>query len=191
MAVLLTEKPLSYVRRDIVILAISGSLRAASYNLAALKAACALAPHGVTVQLEDGIGHLPLFNPDHDNAGLASVDAWRARIDAADALLIASPEYAHGVTGVIKNALDWAVSMATFPGKPVALLNTAPRATVAQASLREIMLTMSATLIDAASIDLPLQGSGFDCAAILVRPELCSRLRGALDELALAARERA
>jgi chromate reductase len=175
--------------RDIVILAISGSLRAASYNTAALKAVQLLAPAGVSVQLEGAIGMLPLFNPDLDNAGLALVDAWRARIDAADALLIASPEYAHGVTGVIKNALDWAVSMATFPGKPVALINTSPRATVAQASLREIMRTMSATLVDAASIDLPLQASGYDCDAILAQPALCASLRGALEALALAARE--
>ncbi|MEO7495465.1 MAG: NADPH-dependent FMN reductase [Massilia sp.] len=174
---------------DIVILAISGSLRAASYNTAVLKAACALASAGISVVLEQGIGTLPLFNPDLDNAGLAGVDAWRARIDAADALLIASPEYAHGVTGVIKNALDWAVSMASFPGKPVALINTSPRATVAQASLREILTTMSASLVEAASISLPLQGSGLALDGILARPEMCAGLAAALDALAQAARD--
>jgi chromate reductase, NAD(P)H dehydrogenase (quinone) len=176
---------------DIVILAISGSLRAASYNTAALKAACMLAPAGISVRLEPGIGALPLFNPDLDDAGLPRVDAWRARIDAADALLIASPEYAHGVTGVIKNALDWAVSMASFPGKPVALLNTSPRATVAQTSLREILTTMSACLVEPASISLPLQGSGLTLGGILAQPELCAALGDALAALGQAARERA
>lgn len=176
---------------DIVILAISGSLRAASYNTAALKAACVLAPAGVVVRLEPGIGALPLFNPDLDDAGLPRVEAWRARIDAADALLIASPEYAHGVSGVLKNALDWTVSMASFPGKPVALLNTSPRATLAQASLREILTTMSACLVEPASISLPLQGSGLALDGILDEPVMCAALREALAALAQAARERA
>lgn len=175
--------------RDIVILAISGSLRAASYNTAALKAAARLAPPGVKVQLYQGIGTLPLFNPDLDNADIAAVDDWRAAIDSADALLIASPEYAHGVSGVLKNALDWAVSMASFPGKPVALLNTSPRATIAQASLREILLTMSASLVDAASTSLPLQGSQLNEHGILADDSLGASLRKAIDALADAVRE--
>jgi NAD(P)H-dependent FMN reductase len=167
------------------ILAISGSLRAVSYNTAALRAAARLAPPGVTVRVFDGIGALPLFNPDLDNAPLAPVLTWRAAIDQADALLIASPEYAHGVSGVLKNALDWAVSMPTFPGKRVALLNTSPRAFIAQGALREILVTMSAELVEAASIAVPLQGSQLDFDGILARPDLVEALRGAV--LALAA----
>ena len=100
-------------------------------------------------------------------------------------MLIGSPEYAHGITGVMKNALDWAVSMKTFPGKPVALLNTSPRASHAQGSLHEILSTMSARIVPAASITLPLQGSGVDtAAAVLARADLAGSLRDAL--LALA-----
>jgi NAD(P)H-dependent FMN reductase len=169
------------------ILAVSGSLRAASYNTAALRAAAACAPAGIAVRVFDGIGLLPLFNPDLDDAPLAPVTAWRAALDAADAVLIASPEYAHGVTGVMKNALDWAVSMPTFPGKPVALLNTSPRATHAQAALREILQTMSARLVPEASIALPLQGSGLALDGILARPDLVDALRGVVVALAAAA----
>jgi NAD(P)H-dependent FMN reductase len=168
------------------ILAISGSLRAASYNTAALRAAAMLAPPGVTVRVFDGMGALPLFNPDLDNAPPAPVLAWREAIDAADALLLASPEYAHGVTGVMKNALDWAVSMPTFPGKPVALLNTSPRAHHAQDALREILDTMSARLVPQASIALPLQGSRLDLDGILARPGLAGALREAVITLASA-----
>jgi chromate reductase len=175
--------------KNISILAICGSLRAASLNRAALGAAVRLAPAGTSVYLYEGIGALPLFNPDIDGIGGPHVDDWRARIDAADALLIGSPEYAHGVTGVMKNALDWAVSMKTFPGKPVALLNTSPRASHAQQSLREILLTMSARIISEASISLPLQGNGLDtAAAVLARADLAASLGGALQALAQAVR---
>jgi NAD(P)H-dependent FMN reductase len=166
------------------ILAVTGSLRAASYNTLALRAAALVAPSGVQVRVFDGIGALPLFNPDLDDAPLAPVAAWRAALDAADAVLVASPEYAHGVSGVLKNALDWAVSMPTFPGKPVALLNTSPRASHAQAALREILATMNARLVPEASIALPLLGSGLDLDGILARPDLVQALRGAVAVLA-------
>lgn len=168
------------------ILAVSGSLRAASYNTAALRVAALVAPPGVAVHVFDGIGALPLFNPDLDNAPLAPVATWREALEAADAVLIASPEYAHGVSGVMKNALDWAVSMPTFPGKRVALLNTSPRASHAQDALREILLTMSATLVPEASIALPLQGSRLDMDGILARADLVQALRGAVAALAAA-----
>ncbi|MGZ5199294.1 MAG: NADPH-dependent FMN reductase [Telluria sp.] len=170
------------------ILAVSGSLRAASYNTAALRVLAQAAPADVHVQVFDGIGALPLFNPDLDNAPLPAVAAWRQAIDAADAMVIASPEYAHGISGVLKNALDWAVSMPTFPGKPVALLNTSPRAHIAQDALREVLRTMSARLVPEASLAVPLQGSRLDLDGILARPELVAALRECAAALAAAAR---
>jgi chromate reductase len=91
------------------ILAISGSLRAASSNTALLRAAAALAPEGMEVVLYGGLGDLPHFNPDLEGAAPpAVIDLW-ARVREADGLLIACPEYAHGVPGAMKNALDWLV----------------------------------------------------------------------------------
>jgi NAD(P)H-dependent FMN reductase len=170
------------------ILAVSGSLRAASYNTAALRILARAAPPDVHVHLFDGIGALPLFNPDLDNAPLPAVAAWRQAIDAADAIIIASPEYAHGISGVLKNALDWAVSMPTFPGKPVALLNTSPRAHIAQDALREVLHTMSARLVPQASVAVPLQGSRLDEAGIQARPDLVAALRACVEALAAAVR---
>jgi len=144
------------------LLAISGSLRAASLNSALLRAVANLAPDGVCVELYAGLGNLPLFNPDLEIADSPAAADFYARILEADGVIIASPEYAHGVTGVIKNALDWMVGSEAFVNKPVALLNASPRATIAQASLKETLSVMSAHVVETASITLPIIGSNLD-----------------------------
>src|SRR3954453_11357999 len=92
------------------VLAISGSLRRVSSNGALVEAAVRLAPPGVSVSVYRDLASIPPFNPDLEtNDSPDAVSSWRAAIGAADALLISSPEYAHGVPGVLKNALDWIV----------------------------------------------------------------------------------
>ena len=99
-------------------LAISGSLRKGSSNTAALRAAARLAPDDVRIVLFEGIADLPFFNPDLDLAEVpGAVASFRAVIGGADGLLISSPEYARGVAGVMKNALDWLVASLEFPDK--------------------------------------------------------------------------
>jgi len=95
--------------------------------------------------------------------------------------LISSPEYARGVAGVMKNALDWLVGSQEFPGKPVALINTSPRANHALASLTLTLETMSAQLVEEASITLPLLGTVNDAESIATNPELTAPLRSALE----------
>lgn len=163
------------------ILAISGSLRAASVNSAVLRAAAALAPSNVKIEICDRIGRLPHFNPDLDAAQPQAVLDFRAAIQAADGVLIACPEYAHGVPGTMKNALDWVVGSSEFVGKPVALINAAPRASMAQDALREILTVMSAYLIPEASLRLPLPNNRIDTAGILADAALCDALRGAIE----------
>jgi NAD(P)H-dependent FMN reductase len=165
------------------ILAISGSLRAASTNSALLRAAARLAPAGIAVELYGELGALPLFNPDIEALDPPAVARLRARLVAADAVVIASPEYAHGVTGAIKNALDWMVGNESFVDKPVALFSAAPRAVHAQAALRETLSVMSARLIDAASIAVPLLGSRLDEDAIVAHPVIAAALQAALRAL--------
>ena len=118
------------------ILALSGSLRAASENTRVLRAAARLTPGNMRVAVFSGLGDLPLFNPDIEFPNPPAVMALRMAINAADALVIASPEYAHGVSAVIKNALDWMVGNESFVNKPVALINAAPRASHAYLALR-------------------------------------------------------
>src|SRR5579859_7959390 len=98
------------------VMCLSGSLRRVSSNTAALLAACELAPAELSLTLYTGLGTLPLFNPDDESAHLpASVQALREAVGQSDALLIACPEYAHGVPGAFKNLLDWLVGSLEFP----------------------------------------------------------------------------
>jgi chromate reductase len=171
------------------IFAISGSLRAGSSNTAALQAAAILAPAGAEIVLYTGLGSLPHFNPDLDTDDPPEVvRALRHEIGLCNGILICSPEYAHGVAGSLKNALDWLVRSLEFPEKPIALINTSQRATHAQAQLREILTTMSARLIDAASITLPLWGRNLDAAGITSDPALSNQLQTALEYFVCAIR---
>ena len=168
------------------ILAISGSLRAVSSNTELLRAAARIAPAGMEVVLYGGLGELPHFNPDLEGSDPPAVADLRVRVREADGLLISSPEYAHGVPGVMKNALDWLVGGEEFVGKPVAIWNASTRSTRALASLTETVTVMSARLVGAASIDVPLLGRYLTEEAILGRPELVSAIRGALADFAAA-----
>lgn len=125
------------------VLAISGSLRHASSNGAILSAAEALAPPGVFVEIYRGLAALPHSNPDLDRTlddpSLPDpVRTLRATVGAADALVISSPAYAHGVPGSLKNALDWLVGGSEMMAKPVALWNTAPGMTPSLVTRRSI-----------------------------------------------------
>jgi chromate reductase len=166
------------------ILAISGSLREASINSALCRATARLAPPEMVVSVFAGLGGLPLFNPDLEAAPPAAVEAFRAAVDQADALLIASPEYAHGISGPMKNALDWLVSFEGAVGKPIALVNTSPRARHAYEALREVLQTMSTTVVAGASPALPLLGACTTEEAMVASPDVSGAIRSMLDALA-------
>jgi chromate reductase, NAD(P)H dehydrogenase (quinone) len=109
------------------ILAISGSLRASSYNTALARAAAELAPPGVEVELYEGLARLPAYDQDLDETASAAppaVQRLRERIDDADALLVVTPEYNGSIPGVLKNAIDWASARhrgSSFENKTVAI----------------------------------------------------------------------
>ena len=166
--------------RPVNFLALCGSLRAASTNAALLRAAQRLAPPGVEVRVADSLGALPLFNPDLEASDPAPVARLYRQIVDADAVIIASPEYAHGVTGVMKNALDWMVGNDSFVNKTVAIFNASPRTIHAPAALREIVTTMSARVVEEASICVPLLGAGFDEAVIAAHAEIAPMVVNAL-----------
>ena len=168
------------------ILAISGSLRRVSSNTALLRAAARLAPAGMEVVLYGGLGDLPHFNPDLEEAEPSQVTDLRAQVRSVDGLLISSPEYAHGVPGSLKNALDWVVGTGEFVSKPVALINTSPRAFHAQASLRETLTTMSAQVVSDACVELPLLGKKLDVTGILADEDIPGVIRAGLIQFAAA-----
>jgi len=165
------------------VLAISDSLRAASINSALLRAAARLAPPEVEITLLSGVGELPLFNPDLELQLPPQVAALHAEVAAADALLIASPEYAHGVTGTIKNTLDWLVSFESFVYKPVAVLNASPRAHHADSALRETLQTMSAVIVEAASVSIPLLGANLTESGMMESESVSDAIKASLAAL--------
>jgi len=163
------------------LLAVSGSLRQASSNSILLQAAERLCPEGVSVAQYDGIGKLPHFNPDLLEDPPETIIELRSIIGQADGLLFSCPEYARGIPGAFKNMLDWLVSSEEFPGKPVALFNTSPRASHAQAALRLVLDTMSARVIEEASMSVNLLSSELSAEGITTDPVIGPLIVTALD----------
>ncbi len=99
---------------SVKLLALSGSLRKTSYNKAAIETLKVLAPNYIEITVGE-IGNLPLFNPDRENENIPALEKLKFSLNEASGLIIASPEYAHGISGPLKNALDWLVSGEEFP----------------------------------------------------------------------------
>ena len=169
------------------LLAISGSLRAGSSNTALLEAARLVAPPGIEVSMYEGLAELPPFNPDLDTIEgdrlPPPVAALRARIGHTDGILICSPEYAHGIPGALKNALDWLVGSVEFPFKPVALLKANAHSVHAQAQLVEVLTTMNARIVQEASVTIVLPSRGMSAEAVAGDRVLSASLRAALAAL--------
>jgi NAD(P)H-dependent FMN reductase len=164
----------------VCLLAVSGSLRQTSSNSILLRAAERLCPEGALVMHYDGIGALPHFNPDLLEDPPEAVIALCSIIGQADGLLFSCPEYARGIPGSFKNMLDWLVSSAEFPGKPVALFNASPRASHAQAALRLVLDTMSARIIEEASMTVNLLSSQLSAESIATDPVMGPKIVTAL-----------
>jgi chromate reductase, NAD(P)H dehydrogenase (quinone) len=137
------------------VLAISGSLRSGSHNTALLRLAAVEAEEGVELELWDGLKEIPPYDGDDDVVpGPAAVEAFRAAVREADAVLIATPEYNSSVPGALKNALDWAsrpLATNPFRNKPVAVIGSSTGAfgaVWAQAELRKVLGAMGARVAD-------------------------------------------
>ena len=182
--------------RDFHILGISGSLRKASYNSAALRAAQELAPDGVVITRAD-ISAIQVYNDDVREQGLpASVVRLVEQIASADSVLIATPEYNYSIPGVLKNAIDW-VSKAPdqpFRHKPVAIMGASMGAigtARAQYDLRKVFVFLDAHVLNQPEIMISAAHTRFDshghltdemtrtliCAQIVALKEWGLRLR--------------
>lgn len=169
--------------------AISGSLRADSSNTALVRALPRLAPSGVEIVVFDGMGDLPHYSPDLDtDTPPASVLRWRGVLREADAALICTPEYAHGMPGSLKNALDWLVSSGEFDGgKPCAALSAAPSVLggdKALAWLAQTLAVLGAHVPLAASFPISYARTKVDAQGHVSDPALTDALRAALQSLA-------
>lgn len=170
------------------VVGISGSLRKGSFNSAALRAAQGLAPDGMTIERAE-IGDLPLYDEDVRIAGFPPpVERLRSQLAAADAILFVTPEYNYSISGVLKNAIDWASRPPSqpFDGKPVAimgasggLLGTAR----AQYHLRQMLIFLNALPVNRPEVMIGQAQSKFDeSGALADEPtrELVRRLLVAL-----------
>lgn len=151
------------------ILGISGSLRKASFNSAALRAAKELAPDGVEVTIYQGLGDIPPYDDDvRTGEGYpAPVQAFRDAVKAVDAVLIATPEYNYSISGVLKNALDWASRPPepSFDGKPVGIMGASGGlfgTARAQYDLRKIFVFMNAHVLNKPEVMIGQAASKFD-----------------------------
>jgi chromate reductase len=172
------------------ILAISGSLRAASYNTALLRAAADLAPDGIEVDLYEDLESLPPYNEDRDTDQPPSeVSRLRAAIDDADAVLFATPEYNTTMPGQVKQVVDWASRPhgpeASLWGKPAAAIGASVTdygAMWAQDHLRKALGLAGARVLPT---ELPVAGAAqlFDADGRLTDPETRERVAELVSEL--------
>jgi len=168
------------------IVGISGSLRKGSYNTALLRAAAELMPPGMALEIVD-LTPLPMFNQDFEKPFPDVVAEFRNRVAQADALLIATPEYNSSVSGVLKNALDWASRPPQQPlsGKPVAIVGTSIGnfgTTRAQTHLRQVLTHVGALTLGKPEVLVARATEVFDADRNLTDPVA----RGFLQDLLTA-----
>jgi chromate reductase len=179
------------------ILAISGSLRDASYNTALLRALREEAPEGVDVDLWHGLKVIPPYDQDEDLVpGPEAVDAFRELVRESDAVFFATPEYNSSVPGALKNALDWAsrpVATNVFRNKPVAVVSSSAGAfggVWAGAELRKVLGAMGARVTEA-ELAVGHAHEKFDENGDLVDHEIREGLSDALSTLMTSVLDRA
>jgi chromate reductase, NAD(P)H dehydrogenase (quinone) len=144
----------------IKIVAIPGSLRANSSSNAILKAIATLASPEVVFEIYQGVGTLPHFNDPEEVP--ETVVAFRDKIKQADAVLICTPEYAFGIPGSLKNALDWTVSSGEFIDKPVGLVTASSQGEKGHAALLLTLTAISSRIINEATLLISFVRSKLD-----------------------------
>ncbi|NRB39339.1 MAG: NAD(P)H-dependent oxidoreductase [Pseudomonadales bacterium] len=167
------------------ILTISGSLRKNSTHTQFLQAFSQLSTDTVKVNLYQALEQLPAFNPDNEQNLNPVTSRWIQLVREADAIVIASPEYAHGIPGVLKNALDWLVSTDAFIEKPFALFSACPRPMHAPAALEEVLSTMSGKAVRECFLSINLHRDSNTAAYTLAEKTAQFQLKMALDNLCL------
>jgi len=167
------------------LLLVGGSLRTGSVNTAVLTTVAALAPTGVETTVYDGLGALPWFNPDDDQAPLhPAVADLRDRLHRSDAVLFSTPEYAGALPGSFKNLLDWTVGDGLYE-KPVGWVNASALhgAQWAHASLRTVLGYVSADVVEDACVAIPVPRSSYGPEGVIADPEIRAALTAVIAAL--------
>jgi NAD(P)H-dependent FMN reductase len=169
------------------VLAIPGSLRANSSSNLILKAIISMAPADMQLEVYSGVGDLPHFN-DPENVP-ESVHNLRTKIRNADTVLIVTPEYAFGVPGSLKNALDWTVSSGEFVDKPVGLITASSQGEHGHAALLLILKAISANVIADATRLISFVRARLDSSGSIKDSSLSADLLEAITALRRAAQQ--
>jgi chromate reductase, NAD(P)H dehydrogenase (quinone) len=159
------------------LLAVCGSLQAESANLRLLHAAARLTPAGATLELFDGVRDLPAFNADLEESAPPAVVRWREALAGADGIFIASPEYAHGMPGALKNGIDWVVGSGELVGKVVAITAASPAAYRGRLGLEALASALGAVSAVVVGGEPIAPGPQFEAQIEALVVALCDRVR--------------
>jgi len=169
------------------ILAISGSIGTKSSNQLILQNLLRLTPNDISIEVFNNIDKFPFFDPALDFEGSLPpiyVKELRDKIIASNAVMIATPEYAHGIPGVLKNALDWLVSTPCLVNKSVGLIfGSSSESVYAESSLKEILKTMSANILEKAVLKISGIKGKFDANGKINNTDLENQLLIILEAL--------
>lgn len=161
-------------------LAIPGSIRASSSNFLLLRAIAEMMAPTLDVVIFDGLAGLPAFDP-----GVAlppePVVRFRALLQAADGVIICTPEYAHGVPGSLKNAIDWTVASCEFSGKPTVLITASTDGRFGHTALLETLRVIEARDVDRLSLLIPFVRSKIDSNSGAVEPATLAEVRALME----------
>ena len=173
-----------------VILGISGSLREKSSNSIMLEIFKSISMPDVEITISHLIGRLPFFSPDLDDENSSGiVKEFRRELADCDGVIISTPEYAFGMPGVLKNALDWTVSSGELLHKPLAAISASPTSAggdKAHASLLLVLKALSAKVVPSASFPFPAIYKRISKTGELLDPLLVDDLRRVLVDLVAA-----
>jgi chromate reductase, NAD(P)H dehydrogenase (quinone) len=159
------------------ILAISGSLRLRSSNHAILLALGKMMSPDISYNIYNGISDIPAFDPGMDNdTPPHTVAAFRKQLAEANGIIICTPEYAYGVPGALKNALDWTVSSASFSGKPTALITASTGGENAHEALIKILGAIDANLIKESTLLISFVKSKMDAEGNIIDEVTAAKL---------------
>lgn len=182
------------MERQIKVLAFAGSLRKGSYNKALIRAAVEVASKNVIIEVFDLEG-IPLFIQDLESTPPPKIVEFKDKIKAADALLIATPEYNYSIPGVLKNALDWASRPKTstpLEGKPVALMSASTGklgGARAQYHLRQTFVALNMYPVNRPEVMLSSADKNVDGNGNLINEQTKTLIRQLIEELAVWTRK--
>jgi NAD(P)H-dependent FMN reductase len=169
------------------VLAIPGSTRKLSSNHLLLKAITAIASDRLDIRIFDRLEHIPHFNPDHDgDQADREVQNFREQLDLAQGIIICTPEYAHGVPGTLKNAIDWTVSTSNFSNKPTLLITASTDGKYGHDALVETLKVIEAKDVENLGLVIPFINAKINADGQITDLKTLTDLKNTIDDFVKA-----